>query len=268
MSESPREDLGVPGLNRLEFDDQGVLHVDIAEGAVVLARVMSGYDDSAFENLQWPGKRTAFVMDETSLRALNGKGAVDCLYQIGFLPDAVQQDIVNGRKYKLLVFQPDESNGAVVANYSNCVGVVSKMFPQVALYLQTALPMLQQYAGVDGLGELEAGAFSAGILTQDLTTIFKANENAPHPEFMTVDRFIERVSGLDISSKEGSFQLCVLARMFLYHTVGLFRLYAGDGYGRVKTPDGVGMGSPEYFLPNTSVASLGAKVMLDFPMNK
>lgn len=199
-------------------------------------RIIRGTKPEDFATLtDDPERKLVMLMGPDGLEKIMDKTGYEALVTIGYEPNYIVRKVVDEKnQFKLVIFE--EGGEARLATWDNVAAVVASVYPRIAGNLYRNLDVLktQKFSAI----EKEAGFCFADV--------DKAGKQ--DVRFMTYERFL--VSGGDL----------VDARAFLYFSIHLRELFAGDGY----TYDAQGnRGLMEYIVPNKPLADLGVYDVID-----
>lgn len=208
----------------------------------LVGRFIRGKNPSDFETLTDDlTRKIVMLVDSDGLHDTLGLSGYDTLVRIGYMPDYIRQKVVDeGLSFKLVVFQ--EGGNILPATWDNIPAMISAVYPG-----NDGIYAAQMVSGK--LSLLKAGRFDAwndeyrqryGRSMSEIVKIGPADLG-----YFTLERFL-RGSG---SAWE--------ARAFLYFTLHLRELFAGDGYTYENTISAVTRGLREYFCPNVPISELG-----------
>lgn len=173
--------------------------------AGLLGRVIRGKKSEDFLTLSDdPDRKLIMLTDPEGLSALPGLTGFQILLRIGWDFDYAVKKVNDGYKMKLAVFR--EGGKARLATWENTIELVGLAYPKIAGRLKNFLPQLK----ITPFTDVEK---SYG---QDMSEVDRLGKN--HPAYMTFDRYL------------GAADTLANARAFLYFTVHLRELYAGDGF--------------------------------------
>jgi nicotinamidase-related amidase len=182
-----------------------------------------------------PNRKIVMLVGPDGLETLLGRTGYEMLVTIGYTADHIKRKVVDeGNSFKLAVFA--ESDKARPATWDAVADFASEVYPDLAAILRRRIPELK---GIP-FTQFER---DAGFTFADVD---KAGPN--DLRFMTADRL--RTSG-------GS---AWEVRAFLYFTLHLRELFAGDGY--TYTKDGQ-RGLAEFIVLNKPISELGESVLVD-----
>ncbi|MBY9006401.1 MAG: hypothetical protein KGD63_06555 [Candidatus Lokiarchaeota archaeon] len=198
-------------------------------------RILRGKSPKDFETLtDDPERKIIMLMGGDGLEKLLGKSGREALITIGYMQDYIDYKVKTGFQFKLVVF--DEANIAMLATWDNLITLISTIYPEVKDMIEKHLKKLKKTPFV----KIEKKA------NRKFNEIDK--EGPSHPHFMTHERF---------KNSKGTL---VDVRAFLYHTIHLRELFAGDGF----TYDENGQpGLKEYISPNCKLDELGEYHLID-----
>lgn len=152
---------------------------------------------------------------------------------IGYDPNYVRHLITTGHEFRLIVF-PEHDN-IPLATWDNVARIVGEVHP------------VTRKAFAQNLRELRMLPFGVWLEETNFNWAEVDKNGLEDPRYMTPSRFAE------------SLQTACDLRRFLYHTVSLKELYAGDGY----TYSDRGMrGMKEYIMPNMRLSNVGPHIVL------
>lgn len=214
--------------------------VDKVQG--VHGRILRGDTDKDFETLtdDPENRRVVFPTDESGLESLLGKSGYEMLIAIGYPADYIEQLVGKGKKFKLVVFP--EGKDSVPATWMNVFRVVSEAYPLCKRSMYAHGAVIQTYNNVN-FSALEK---KIGKTAEYLNEI--KSRGSSDPEFMSAYRYM---CSPDTAEN---------ARLFLYFTVGLNNLFAGDGFTRDKDNK---KGLKEYLLANKKISDMDGAVLID-----
>ncbi len=203
----------------------------LADG--LCGRILHGKSLKDFQSLtNDPNRKLVMLVGPDGLQKLIGKTGYDVLVEIGYTQEYLHGIAANGERFNLVVFPFDEQ--ARLATWDNVIDLVAQTYPAAAAMLRTALVALKNTP-------YRAFEAQCGFRFADVT-------HKNDPRFMTIDRLLASSgSPADV-------------RAFLYHSVHLRELFAGDGF--TYTCKGC-RGVAEYIAPNRDLASLGTHVIVD-----
>ena len=182
-----------------------------------------------------PTRKLVMLMGPDGLEKIMSKSGYGALVDIGYEPNYIVRKVVDeGNQFKLVVFA--EGGEAKLATWDNVVDVVAGVYPEIADKLYRNLNSFKQMS----FDEIEKQAgYSFAVVDKN---------GSSDDRFVTFERF-----------RDGSDDV-VAARAFLYFTVHLRELFAGDGY----TYDADGnRGLMEYIVPNKPLSALGDFEVID-----
>lgn len=186
-----------------------------------------------------PTRRVVMPMDETGMQSLLGLSGYNMLLTVGYEADYICRKVVDeGNQFRLVVFPAGQD--ALLGTWDNVVEVVKAAYsdmPAIGERLERHLPELRQ------MNHQNFPAFQQRVGFV-LTDVDKTGSG--DARYMTVERYLQSSDTADN------------ARIFLYFTLHLRELFAGDGITR--QPDGQ-KGVSEYLMANKAIATLiGAQV--------
>lgn len=202
----------------------------VVEG--LCGRILRGRTDADFSNLSDdPSRLVVMLTDAEGLRGLLGKTGYDMLLLVGHHPQYIRTRVLEGTRYKLVVFSERE---AILATWDNVLTLVAQIYPDLAPPCAAHGPVLRRLA----FAEIEA---LAGYRFRDV-------DQPEAPRFMDHARLL--------ASEQGVWEL----RAFLYHSLHLREQFSGDGY----TYDADGRCCVrEYLLRNQRLADLAGHALVD-----
>lgn len=223
-------------------------------------RIVRGVNPKDFESLtDDPSRKLVMLMGPDGLEKLLEKRGVEALEAIGYERDYIRQKVVDENNvFKLVVFK--ESKDAQLATWEGVAEVVPLVYPETEVLFQSSLKTLKQYS-------FETLERAAGYVFKKVDSV---GQN--HPWYMSADKlsrsypngipleYVESMEGLIPELSRPVIDL----RAFLYFTVYLKELFAGDGY--TYTPEGQ-RSLTEYITPNRKLEDLGDHVVIDIPMD-
>jgi len=161
--------------------------------------------------------------------------AYDMLVKLGHEPEFIARQIQEGKQFKLVVFP--WKGEALLATWENVVRAVCEVYPLIAERLK------------EKLGFIQSLSFEEFEMLADYKFCEVDAAGPTDPRYITYKRLLMRsyINGLDI-------------RMFLYFTVRILELFAGDGF--TYSVDGV-RGVHEYIFPNCPLTDLGEYQVID-----
>lgn len=197
-------------------------------------RILRGSKPEDFLTLSDDPKReVVMVMGSDGLQTLLGKSGYEMLVAIGYERAFIAAKIQQGQSFKLIVF---EDRGVLPATWDNVARVVMMLYPETR-------PAFFQYLDV-----LKTTPFAAWQNRAGFNFLEVHLRGPKDPRYMTHDRFWR------------SSQTALDLRRFLYHTVSLSDLFAGDGFTRTYTGE---KGLREYLLVNQPLVRLGRYRLVD-----
>lgn len=201
----------------------------------LVGRVLRGTQELHFERLTADfDRRLALVTGADALHDFIGLSGREILAAIGYSASDVAFYQAAGAEFRLMVCAEAETFKGVAATWRNVLQAAEQAYPELVGLL------------VPHEAELQSRAFAEfSRAAGDIAARFMLGPNSP--AFMTVARFLE------------SDQSAASARAFLYHTLGLRELFAGDGYTRF--PDGR-RGISEYLVPNVPLKDVGTHAFI------
>ncbi|MFA5124619.1 MAG: hypothetical protein WC473_02210 [Patescibacteria group bacterium] len=204
----------------------------------VLGRIIRGKSPKDFETLtDDPTRKLILLTDPLALKAMVGVPAFDLLLRVGWdFPYAVGK-IKDGFHVKLVVFH--EGGNALLCTWDNMITLVGKAYPEIAQKIRRWLPELKKL-DFRKFNEIEQ-AYGCDMSQVD-------HDGSTNQQYMTVERY------------KTADDTLVNARAFLYFTVHLRELFAGDG----STRDSLGnIGVKEYMALNCPISELQDAVLID-----
>lgn len=195
-----------------------------------LGRIIRGQSEGDFEMLAEPARDTVFLLGPKGLAEIEPLSPYEKLLKIGYQVDYIKEKLADGFSFRLVVFPEDQGDlPCGLYTWDGVMEVVRREHPQAALCIESHLEALKtsSFEDIQALSDM------------DLAKVNQAGRD--HEGFMTPERL------------EASAKSLFEARAFLYHTMQLRALYAGDGFTR--TADGA-VGVPEYFCPNVRLSQL------------
>ncbi len=214
--------------------------VDKVQG--VHGRILRGETAKDFETLtdDPENRRVVFPTDESGLEGLLGKTGYEMLIAIGYPADYIESLVKAGKKFKLVVFP--EGQDSVPATWMNVFKVVCEAYPLTRRSLFAHGSVIQTYNNKN-FAALEK---KIGKTAEYLNEV--KSRGSKDPEFMSAYRYM---CSPDTAEN---------ARLFLYFTVGLNNLFAGDGWTRDKDDK---KGMKEYLLANKKIADMEGAILVD-----
>ncbi|MBD3351195.1 MAG: hypothetical protein GF364_06890 [Candidatus Lokiarchaeota archaeon] len=199
-------------------------------------RILRGRKPEDFKTLTDEPERRKIIMlmAGDGLIKMLGTTGFQALKTIGYEREYIEYKLKDNYKFKLVVFA--QSDLIKPATWNNVAEIVTLVYPDVKSKIY------------DQLDNLKSKTFKE--IQDDVDISMKQTyRNGPNdPLFMTYDRF---------KSAEATLYN---VRVFLYHTVELRDLFAGDGY----TYDEEGnRGLMEYIAPNKPLDELGEHILID-----
>ena len=203
-------------------------------------RIIRGKKPEDFKTLtDDPTRLVVMPMDETGLETLLGKSGYEMLVAIGYEEDYIRHKVEDGNDFKLVIFPAGED--AKLATWGNVIEVVAEAYSD---YPEVGQMLNAQGHSLKDLDHRNFDDFEEHV-NLDCSEIDK--DGSSNSNYMTLERFLD---------SDGSWEDC---RLFLYFSVHLRELFAGDGWTRTK--DGQ-KGVKEYLMPNKEISSLnGAKII-------
>ncbi len=214
-------------------------------------RIIRGTSPAAFKSLtDDPTRKVVLILSADGLEKLAGlPDGRDMLEAVGYEPGYIDDKLAAGNKFKLVVWS-EATSPARLATWDNVVAAVAVAYaddPQVAEKIRRRLPELKALrtpatAGWT-MGDWSRFERDAGY---DFAAVDKAGSSDPH--FMTKERFLRSAGTIhDV-------------RAFLYFSVYLKQLFAGNGYTYTASGE---PGAKESVCPNMEVSALGEHEVLD-----
>lgn len=201
----------------------------------LVGRIIRGQKPEDFEKLS--EDRTRFLVLLTNpmgLACMVGKKAFDLLLMVGWDYSYAVEKINSGYQMKLVVCR--EGGKTRLATWENMLDLVGMVYPDVNQKLRRWLPQLKSSKFAD----LEK-AYGC-----DMSEVDKLGQG--DSRYMTHERYQAAVDTLEN------------ARAFLYFTIHLRELYAGDGW----TYDSLGnRGVQEYMALNCNISELDEAEVID-----
>ncbi len=205
-------------------------------------RLLKGTSSEAFETLtDDPSRLIIMLMGPDGLEQLLGLDGYGIMQAIGYTDAHIRAKILEGNHFKLGVFS--ENDRIRLADWDGTITIVSEVYPEIA-------PILQAHAA-----NLKETPFTqiervAGF------NFHEVNVAGPiDPRYMTYERF----RALPASSID-----LVAVRAFLYYSLHLRELYAGNG--RVVDSSSGQTGMLEYFALNLPLTDLGHHALIDITL--
>jgi hypothetical protein len=208
----------------------------------VCGRIIRGETDKDFETLTDDplNRRVVFPTDESGLETLLGKTGREMLISIGYPPDYIEQLVSKGKKFKLVVFPA--GTDAVTATWMNVIKVVEKAYPDIGGRMWRHGNVMMTY-GIENFAAFEK---IIGKTSTQLNEI--KSRGSSDPEFMTYEKYRD------------SDNTAENARLFLYYTIGLNNLFAGDGWTRDEKG---AKGIKEYLMANKKISEIAGVEVVD-----
>jgi len=209
------------------------LKVDGIEG--LSGRFIRGKQFEHFEYLNFDqSKKLVFLIGSDSFSLLQGKTGYEMLLSIGYSREYITHLLDKGYSFKLVIFP--EHQTAKPATWDNVIDMIGEVYLELASDLQLHKEALKLWA-------FEDFEVASGFSFHDVD---KAGPT--HPRYMTHERYLMCSRNL------------LETRAFLYFTIRLTDLFAGDGY----TYDSEGnRGMKEYIALNKKLAEFEAFWLLN-----
>lgn len=197
-------------------------------------RIVKSKDFQSLENMSSEvDRKLIFLIGDDGLGQLSGKNGYEMLILIGYPTKIIEYLTNQNYTFKLLVFP---QNDAKVATWENVLGLTAEVYPKIAEDLFRHQEAMKTLA-------FEEFELAAGYKFVDVQKIGQQD-----PRYMTYERYV--------NSSRNFFE----TRAFLYFTVQLNALFAGDGY----TYDEEGnRGIKEYISINRKLTELKSYKLLD-----
>lgn len=198
-------------------------------------RILRGHTDEDFITLTDDpvNRKIIMLMASDGLEQILGQSGYDSLITIGYEKEYIEYKLKEGCKFKLVVFNASDFK---LATWDNVIDVVSSVYPDLEEKLRKQLEALKAVS-FEKIQKMEDQTFKK---------IDRLKEFSEH--YMSYDRF-KRSKGYLHN-----------VRAFLYSTIHLRELFAGDGY----TYDEEGnRGLMEYITKNCSLDELGAHELIN-----
>lgn len=152
---------------------------------------------------------------------------MDILFFLGFDMNWIKKKLSLGYQFKLSIFPEKES---ILATWDNIFQLLQKHFPE-------AWPFVSPYQ--NELKNFNLQTIQANFKEFDIEEIdLKGREEE---DFMTLERYLKRAPSANTLG---------LTRAFLYHEVGLSKLFGGNGYTLLNTGE---LGTREFLMPNKKI---------------
>jgi nicotinamidase-related amidase len=198
-------------------------------------RIIRGTKPDDFKTLtDDPKRKLVMLMGPDGLDQLLGKTGYEMLVEIGYEKDYIVRKVNENNQFKLVVFK--EGDTAKLATWKNVMDIVANVYPGIGDKLRNQL---------DTLVRTHFKAFEK-LARFNFADVDK--EGATNPNYMTYERYKTAEDNL------------LNARAFLYYTIHLRELFAGDGY--TYTYDGK-RGLTEFIVANAPIRDLGDHVIID-----
>lgn len=212
----------------------------------VCGRILRGVTDKDFETLtdDPANRRVVSPTDESGLKGLLGKTGYEMLIEIGYPADYIGALLDKGKKFKLVVFPAGKD--AVTATWMNVIRVASEAYPEIADRMWRHGQKMMTY-GHTNFVELEKAIGKTAVQLNETKSKGSSNE-----EFMSFERY------------KAAPDTAENARLFLYFTVGLNNLFAGDGYTRDANGN---KGIKEYLMANKPIAEIAGSKLIDLDVS-
>lgn len=203
-------------------------------------RIIRGTKPSDFITLtDDPNRKLVMLMGPDGLEQIMSQTGYEALVTIGYEPNYIVRKVVDeGNQFKLVVFA--EGGEAKLATWENVVEIVGSVYPLALSPLYRSLNFFKNTS----FEEIERTA-EFNFAEVDKTGI-------ADNRFMTYERFI------------AGNQNAIAAREFLYFTIHLRELFAGDGYTYDAQRN---RGLMEYIVPNKPLVELGNYDLIDMSVS-
>jgi len=216
---------------------------ETAQVSGLCGRLIRGKKPEDFETLSDDSTRRVVIpVDSKGLQDLLGKSGYEMLITVGYdIPSIAQKVVDEGCQFKLVVFP--EGTDALLGTWENVVQVVTiaySDFPEVGQRMTRHFSELAQNFSHQTFDAFES---RVGFDCSEVDA-----EGSTDVRYMTVDRYLQSDDSADN------------ARLFLYFSVHLRELFAGDGWTRLN--DGQ-KGVQEFLIPNGQISNLGGAQMSD-----
>lgn len=202
----------------------------------VVGRIIRGRNPEDFRTLtdDPENRKVVMLFDEAGMHELIERDGRSMLLDVaGYEPSYLQGKLDVGFTFKIVAFEPA---GAELATWDGVLRTVAMAYPDIATMTGRHAHMLKSMT----FAEIEQAA--------EYRFCEVEQAGADDPRFMTYERY-RRSRGTLIET-----------RAFLYFTLHLRELFAGDGYTRNAAGE---RGAREYFTANRPVADLPNVAVID-----
>ncbi len=204
-------------------------------------RLIRGKCPEDFKTLTDDSSRLiVMLMGPDGLEQLIGLNGYEIMQEICYPDEYIRAKVLEGNSFKLVVC--GESDHIRPADWEGAIAIASQVYPDIASVLRAHSAGLRNTP----FAEIET---AAGFNFHDVNIAGPAD-----PRYMTYERFR--------ALPRNSVNL-VAIRAFLYYTLHLRELYAGNG----RVADGSGNeGMLEYFALNVPLDALGQHALIDITL--
>ncbi|CAF3560563.1 unnamed protein product [Rotaria socialis] len=181
-------------------------------------RVTRGSNEEDFEYLQIYGptvRKFAWVMGGDGLSVFLEESNLDALRSIGYEDRSTRRILENGQHYRLGVFY--KSTESVSATWEGVLSLIDTYYPKpISIKIRRHSDALKRMS----FDDIEARARLSYLRGASYFDVhgFAVGGHATDPRFMSEERFLECEGTLEET------------RGFLYHRVGVSRLFDGSGF--------------------------------------
>ncbi|MBX7144113.1 MAG: hypothetical protein K1X79_06655 [Oligoflexia bacterium] len=249
---NPRPLQGLPGSHSHEYAGKGADPVSEYTAAFVagvrpsapiegiFGRVLRGTQPDHFTRLTSDlDRRLALVTGHDALNHFIGRSGAEILNTIGYSSADTAFFLAAGAQFRLCVCAEAGALPSIEATWHNVLQAAERAYPELKGRL------------VQHSDELRARPFVE--FDRQAGGIIAAHKRGPSdPGFMSVPNFL------------ASDQSAAAVRAFLYHTLGLRELFAGDG--RTRLGDGR-KGVSERLVSNVPLLDLGMHALIDLQVS-
>ncbi|CAF0725614.1 unnamed protein product [Didymodactylos carnosus] len=196
-----------------------------------------------------PVKKFAWVMGDDGLMLFLTQSNLQALHSLGYEDKWIRRKLKDGECFRLCLFP--RSDECVPGTWDNVFSLVDKHYPTtISKKLQRHADALKQMS-FDDIETRARLSYLAGISYTDVRAL-AVDRVSTDPRYMSEERYAECEGTLEQS------------RGFLYHRLGLLRLYDGSGF----TKDMHGrLIVREYLQPNMLVEDIVGFRYIDLPID-